>query len=191
MDQVITKDIQYLKQGIREFIDNEVEPKAMLIEETNEIPQDIMEKSKEMGLFALSIPEEYGGLGIGMVGKCAVLEEVGRTHNGYTTVIGGHTGIGSVGIVELANEEQKQKYLPKMASGESIGAFALTEPSAGSHAYNLKTTAVKQGDRYILNGSKCYITNAGLADVFTVMAVTDPTKRGKKNNSFFFVKKIQ
>ena len=152
MDQVITKDIQYLKQGIREFIDNEVEPKAMLIEETNEIPQDIMEKSKEMGLFALSIPEEYGGLGIGMVGKCALLEEVGRTHNGYTTVIGGHTGIGSVGIVELANEAQKQKYLPKMASGESIGAFALTEPSAGSHAYNLKTTAVKKGDHYVLMG---------------------------------------
>ena len=122
----------------------------MLIEETDEIPQDILEKSKEMGLFALSIPEEYGGLGIGMVGKCAVLEEVGRTHNGYTTVIGGHTGIGSVGIVELANEAQKQKYLPKMASGESIGAFALTEPSAGSHAYNLKTTAVRKGDRYIL-----------------------------------------
>ena len=79
MEQVITKDIQQLKQGIRDFIDNEVEPHAILIEETDEIPQDILEKSKEMGLFALSIPEEYGGLGIGMVGKCAVLEEVGRT----------------------------------------------------------------------------------------------------------------
>ncbi|MCQ6275333.1 acyl-CoA dehydrogenase family protein [Bacillus sp. V3B] len=188
MEQVITKDLQHLKQGIREFIDHEVEPHAMLIEETNEIPQDIMGKSKEMGLFALSIPEEYGGLGIGMVGKCAVLEEVGRTHNGYTTVIGGHTGIGSVGIVEMANEAQKQKYLPKMASGESIGAFALTEPSAGSHAYNLKTTAVKKGDRYILNGSKCYITNAGIADVFTVMAVTDPLK-GPKGITSFIVEK--
>ena len=107
MVQTLPKDIQHLKQGIREFIDNEVEPHAMLIEETNEIPQSIMEKSKQMGLFALSIPEEYGGLGIGMVGKCAVLEEVGRTHNGYTTVIGGHTGIGGVGIVEMGNEEQK------------------------------------------------------------------------------------
>jgi acyl-CoA dehydrogenase len=188
MEQVLSKDIQYLKQGIRDFIENEVEPKAMLIEESDEIPQDILEKSKEMGLFALSIPEEYGGLGIGMLGKCAVLEEVGRTINGYTTVIGGHTGIGSVGIVELANEEQKQKYLPKMASGESIGAFALTEPSAGSHAYNLKTTAVRKGDRYILNGSKCYITNAGLADVFTVMAATDPAK-GPKGITSFIVEK--
>ncbi|WP_338472664.1 acyl-CoA dehydrogenase family protein [Niallia sp. XMNu-256] len=188
MEQVLTKDIQQLKEGIRDFIDNEVEPHANLIEETDEIPQSILDKSKEMGLFALSIPEEYGGLGIGMLGKCAVLEEVGRTINGYTTVIGGHTGIGSVGIVELANEEQKQKYLPKMATGEYIGAFALTEPSAGSHAYNLKTTAVKKGDRYILNGSKCYITNAGLADVFTVMAVTDPSK-GPKGITSFIVEK--
>ncbi len=188
MEQVLTKDIQQLKQGIRDFIENEVEPHASLIEETDEIPQDILGKSKEMGLFALSIPEEYGGLGIGMVGKCAVLEEVGRTINGYTTVIGGHTGIGSVGIVDLATEEQKQKYLPKMASGEYIGAFALTEPSAGSHAFNLKTTAVKKGDRYILNGSKCYITNAGLADVFTVMAVTDPSK-GPKGITSFIVEK--
>ncbi|MBB6444421.1 acyl-CoA dehydrogenase family protein [Bacillus benzoevorans] len=188
MVEVLTKDIQHLKQGIRDFIENEIEPHAMLIEETDEIPQDILEKSKEMGLFALSIPEEYGGLGIGMLGKCAVLEEVGRTINGYTTVIGGHTGIGSVGIVELANEAQKQKYLPKMASGEWIGAFALTEPSAGSHAFNLKTTAVRKGDKYILNGSKCYITNAGLAHVFTVMAVTNPSK-GPKGITSFIVEK--
>lgn len=188
MEQVLSKDIQYLKQSIRDFIENEVEPHAMLIEERDEIPQAIIDKSKEMGLFALSIPEEYGGLGIGMVGKCAILEEVGRTINGYTTVIGGHTGIGSVGIVEMGNEEQKRKYLPKMASGEWIGAFALTEPSAGSHAYNLKTTAVRKGDRYVLNGSKCYITNAGLADVFTVMAVTDPAK-GPKGITSFIVEK--
>lgn len=188
MDFNFPKDIQYLKEGIREFIDDAVEPHAMQIEETDEIPQEIMEKTKQMGLFALSIPEEYGGLGIGMVGKCAVLEEVGRTHNGYTTVIGGHTGIGSVGIVEMGNEAQKQKYLPKMASGESIGAFALTEPSAGSHANNLKTTAVRKGDRFILNGSKCYITNAGIADVFTVMAVTDPSKGAKGITSFIVEK---
>ena len=188
MNFELPQDIQYLKQGIREFIDNEVEPHSLLIEESDEIPQSIMEKSKQMGLFALSIPEEYGGLGIGMIGKCAVYEELGRTHNGYTTVIGGHTGIGSVGIVEMGNEAQKQKYLPSMASGESIGAFALTEPSAGSHATNLKTTAVKKGDRYILNGSKHYITNADLADVFTVMAVTDPSLGAKGITSFIVEK---
>lgn len=184
MNFELSEEIQSLKDGIRDFIDNEVDPQAMVIEETNEIPADIMEKSKEMGLFALSVPEEYGGLGLDMVGKCAVLEELGRTHNGYTTVIGGHTGIGGVGIVEIGTEAQKKKYLPAMASGEMIGAFALTEPSAGSHASNLKTTAVRKGDKYILNGSKHYITNAPIAGVFTVMAVTDPTKGAKGITSF-------
>ncbi|WP_260288630.1 acyl-CoA dehydrogenase family protein [Peribacillus aracenensis] len=188
MNFELSDEIKSLKQGIREFIDNEVDPHALLIEESNEIPASIMEKSKKMGLFALSVPEAYGGLGLSMVGKCAVLEELGRTHNGYTTVIGGHTGIGGVGIVEMGNEAQKRKYLPDMASGERIGAFALTEPSAGSHATNLKTTAVRKGDKYILNGSKHYITNAPIADIFTVMAVTDPTKGAKGITSFIVEK---
>ena len=188
MNFELSDEIKSLKRGIREFIDNEVDPHAMLIEESNEIPASIMEKSKKMGLFALSVPEAYGGLGLSMVGKCAVLEELGRTHNGYTTVIGGHTGIGGVGIVEMGNEAQKRKYLPDMASGERIGAFALTEPSAGSHATNLKTTAVRKGDKYILNGSKHYITNAPIADIFTVMAVTDPTKGAKGITSFIVEK---
>lgn len=188
MDFQLPEDIQLLKQGVREFIDNEVEPYAMEIEEKNEIPEHIIEKSKEMGLFALSIPEEFGGLGLNMVGKCAILEEIGRTHNGFTTVIGGHTGIGGVGIVELGTAEQKKKYLPEMATGEKIGAFALTEPQAGSEASNLKTTAVKKGDKYILNGSKHYITNAPIADIFTVMAVTDPDKGAKGMTSFIVEK---
>jgi acyl-CoA dehydrogenase len=188
MDFNLPDDILSLKKGIREFVDNEVEPYAMEIEESDNIPTRILEMSKQMGLFGLSIPEEYGGLGIGMIGKCAAYEEVGRTHNGYTTVIGGHTGIGSVGIVEMGSEKQKRKYLPEMASGDRMGAFALTEPSAGSHATNLKTTAVKKGDKYILNGSKHYITNAFLADVFTVMAVTDPSKGAKGITSFIVEK---
>ncbi|QKY69635.1 acyl-CoA dehydrogenase family protein [Lentibacillus sp. CBA3610] len=180
----LPEEVQELKEGIRHFIDNEVEPNAMKIEQENDIPEKIMEKSKEMGLFGLSVPEEFGGLGLSMLAKCAVLEEIGRTHNGYTTVIGGHTGIGGVGISELGTEEQKRKYLPYMASGENIGAFALTEPSAGSEASNLKTVAVKKGDKYILNGSKHYITNAPIAGIFTVMAVTDPDKGTKGITSF-------
>ncbi len=160
----------------------------MEIEEKNEIPEHIVEISKEMGLFSLRIPEEYGGLGLNMVGKCAIYEELGKTHNGYTTLIGAHTGIGTVGIVELGTEEQKEKYLPKMATGEWIGAFALTEPSAGSNAANLKTTAVKKGDKYIINGSKHYITNAVDGHVFTVMAVTDPSKGAKGITSFIVEK---
>ncbi len=188
MNFELSEDIKFLKRTVRDFVYNEVDPYANQIEENDEIPKKIMEMSKEMGLFGLSIPEEYGGLGIGMVGKCAVYEEVGKTINGYTTVIGGHNAIGTVGIVEMGTEEQKKKYLPKLASGEYIGAFALTEPDAGSDASNLKTTAVRKGDKYILNGSKHYITNASIASVFTVMAVTDPSK-GPKGITSFIVEK--
>ncbi|MEH6908472.1 acyl-CoA dehydrogenase family protein [Neobacillus drentensis] len=182
------EDILFLKKNVRDFIQTEVEAVAMQIEEEDQIPQRIIHLSKELGLFGLSIPEEYGGLGIGMVGKCALYEEIGQTHNGYTTLIGAHTGIGTVGIVELADEQQKKKYLPEMASGEKIGAFALTEPEAGSNAANLKTTAVRKGDKYILNGLKHYITNATEASVFTVMAATD-TKMGPKGITSFIVEK--
>ncbi|NCU17423.1 acyl-CoA dehydrogenase family protein [Pallidibacillus pasinlerensis] len=188
MDFRFTEEIESLRSIVRKFIREEVEPYAMEIEENDKIPEHIIEKSKELGLFGLSIPEEYGGLGLDMVGKCGVFEELGKTHNGYTTLIGAHNGIGTVGIVELGNEYQKQKYLPKMASGEWIGAYALTEPSAGSNAANLKTTAVRKGDKYIINGSKHFITNAIDAHVFTVMAVTDPSK-GPKGITSFIVEK--
>ncbi|MDN4522990.1 acyl-CoA dehydrogenase family protein [Fictibacillus fluitans] len=191
MDFQLSEDIQFLKRNVRDFVQTEVESVAAQIEQEDRIPEKIINMSKEMGLFGLSIPEEYEGLGIGMVGKCALYEEIGATHNGYTTLIGAHTGIGTVGIVEMGNEQQKRKYLPAMARGEKIGAFALTEPSAGSNATNLKTTAVKQGDKYILNGTKHYITNATEADVFTVMAVTDPGKGAKGITSFIVEKSFK
>ncbi|QXJ38255.1 Acyl-CoA dehydrogenase [Parageobacillus caldoxylosilyticus] len=124
MDFTLPKEIEFLKENVRKFVKEVVDPVAMEIEENDQIPEHIIEKSKEMGLFGLSIPEEYGGLGLSMVGKCAIYEELGKTHNGYTTLIGAHTGIGTVGIVELGTEEQKRRYLPKMATGEWIGAFA-------------------------------------------------------------------
>ncbi|MEK4426109.1 acyl-CoA dehydrogenase family protein [Solibacillus sp. FSL K6-1523] len=188
MDFTLPNELIEMKKSIRDFIDNTVDPFADQIEKEDQIPEHIMKMSKEIGLFGLSIPEEYGGIGTDMLGKCAIYEEIGRTSNGYTTVIGAHTGIGSVGIVEMGNEDQRRKYLPVMASGEYIGAFALTEPSAGSNAVALKTKAVKQGDKYILNGSKHYITNAPIADVFTVMAVTDPSKGAKGITSFIVEK---
>ncbi len=188
MDFRLSEDIELLREGVRKFIYEEVEPVAMEIEENNQIPEHIVEMSKDMGLFGLSIPEQYGGLELDMVGKCAIFEEIGKTHNGYTTLIGAHNGIGSVGIIELGNEQQKQKYLPKMATGEWIGAFALTEPTAGSNALSMKTTAVRKGDKYILNGSKHYITNAVDGHVFTVMAVTDREKGAKGITSFIVEK---
>lgn len=188
MDFRLDEDILLLKENIRQFIEEQIDPFSMQIEDEDHIPESIISLSKEIGLFGLSIPERYGGLGIGMVGKCALYEEIGKTHNGYTTLIGAHTGIGTVGIVEMGTEMQKEKYLPDMASGNRIGAFALTEPAAGSHATNLKMTAVKNGDKYILNGTKHYITNADVADIFTVMAVTDKDK-GAKGIASFIVEK--
>lgn len=173
-----------MRRTIRDFVEHEVEPLAMQIEEEDRVPDHILDKSKELGLFGLSIPEEYGGIGLDMLGKCAIYEELGKTINGYTTIIGAHNGIGSVGIVEFGTKAQKEKYLPRMATGEWIGAFALTEPQAGSNAAAIKTTAVKKGDRYIVNGQKIYITNAPYAHVFTVMAVTDPSKGPKGITSF-------
>lgn len=188
MDFTLPEDIQLLKKIVHDFVQREVEKVAMEIEENDEIPKSVVEQSKELGLFGLSIPEEYGGLGLDMVGKCAIYEELGKTHNGYTTLIGAHTGIGTVGIVELGTKEQKEKYLPRMASGEWIGAFALTEPSAGSNAANLKTRAERKGEKYVINGSKHYITNAVCGHIFTVMAVTDPSKGAKGITSFIVEK---
>ncbi|MGM9945088.1 MAG: acyl-CoA dehydrogenase family protein [Lysinibacillus sp.] len=188
MNFQLSADVIEMKKSIRDFIDNTVDSIADQIEKEDRIPEHIMKMTKEIGLFGLSIPEEYGGSGLDMVGKCGIYEEIGRTSNGYTTVIGAHTGIGSVGIVEIGTEEQKRKYLPGMASGDIIGAFALTEPSAGSHAVALKTTAVRKGDKYILNGSKHYITNAPIAGLFTVMAVTDSSKGAKGITSFLVEK---
>jgi acyl-CoA dehydrogenase len=188
MEVRLSEEIQSMCEAVRDFITNEVEPLAMKIEEEDRVPESILEQSKKLGLFGISIPEEYGGMALSMVGKCALFEELGKTSNAYTSIIGAHNGIGSVGIVEFANEEQKRRYLPKMATGEWIGAFALTEPQAGSNAANLQTSAVKKGDRYILNGQKIYITNAPIAHVFTVMAVTDPSKGAKGITSFIVEK---
>ena len=188
MDFQLAPELMEMKKSIRDFIDNTVDPLAGQIDREDHIPDHLLKMTKDIGLFGLSIPAEYGGTGIDMVGKCAIYEEIGRTSNGYTTVIGAHTGIGTVGIVEMGTEEQKQRYLPGMAAGDIIGAFALTEPSAGSHAAALKTTAVRKGDQYILNGSKHYITNAPIADLFTVMAVTDPSKGAKGITSFLVEK---
>ncbi|MHB8077396.1 acyl-CoA dehydrogenase family protein [Desulfosporosinus fructosivorans] len=188
MDFSIDDDLAMIVKTVKDFVDNEVDSVAQQIEEEDCIPSHIIETAKEMGLFGLSIPEKYGGTGLDMVGKCLVFEQIGRTSNGFTTFIGAHNGIGTVGIVELGNEEQKEKYLHDLASGNRFGAFALTEPGAGSDASNLKTTAVLKGDKYILNGTKHFITNATDASVFTVMAVTDKTKRAKGITSFIVEK---
>jgi acyl-CoA dehydrogenase len=181
-------EVRQLCDEIRRFIRAEVDPRSREIEESDAVPEDLIRKARELGLFGLTIPEEYGGVGLDLGGKCAVEEEMGKTNYGFATLIGNHTGISTAGIVALGNADQKRKYLPRMASGEWIGAFALTEPQAGSDPAGLRTRAVRKGDRYVLDGEKIYITNAGLANVFTVMAITDPSK-GIKGISAFIVER--
>ncbi|GAB3805222.1 acyl-CoA dehydrogenase family protein [Virgibacillus kimchii] len=189
MSTVIADELQQMKTMIKNFVDNEVDPCAQQIEDEDAIPQHLIEKAKELGLFGISIPEEYGGIGLDTVGKAVVLEQLGRTHNGFVSLISAHTGIGSTGIVKLASEFLKKKYLPDMASGRKIGAFALSEPEAGSDATNLSTHAERDGDHWVLNGTKHFITNAPIADLFTVFAVTDKTKGAKGGITAFLVER--
>jgi acyl-CoA dehydrogenase len=173
---------------VRRFIREQVDPRSRWIEENDAIPDDLLQMAREVGLFGLTIPEQYGGSGLDLAGKCAIEEEMGRTNYGFATLIGNHTGISTTGIVAMGSEEQKKKYLPRMACGEWIGAFALTEPQAGSDPAAMRTSAMKKGDRWVLNGEKIYITNAGPAHVFTVMAITDRSK-GIKGISAFIVER--
>jgi len=184
----LSAEVRLLCAEVRRFIRDEVDPRSRWIEENDAIPDDLLQKARELGLFGLTIPEEYGGTGLDLAGKCAIEEVMGSTNYGFATLIGNHTGISTTGINALGNELQKKKYLPRMATGEWIGCFALTEAEAGSDPAAMRTTAVKKGDRYILNGEKIYITNAPVASVFTLMAVTDKSK-GVKGISAFILER--
>ncbi|MGP1906964.1 acyl-CoA dehydrogenase family protein [Metabacillus sp. JX24] len=189
MQATVTPEIEQMRKMVRSFVDQEVEPYAQQIEDEDRIPDHLVEQAKDLGLFGISIPEEYGGIGLNAVGKAVVLEQLGHTHNGFVSLISAHTGIGSTGLVKLASEHLKQKYLPEMAAGKKIAAFALSEPGAGSDATNLSTRAEKRGNQWILNGTKHFITNAPVADVFTVFALTDKEKGAKGGITAFLIEK--
>lgn len=165
---------------------NELIPRENEVVEKDKIPDDIVQQMRELGLFGLTIPEEYGGLGITMEEEVRVAFELGQTSPAFRSLIGTNNGIGSSAILIDGTEEQKQKYLPRYASGEIIGSFCLTEPESGSDAASLKTSAVKDGDFYVLNGTKRFITNAPHAATFTVMARTNPEIKGSGGISAFF-----
>ncbi|MFA1712746.1 acyl-CoA dehydrogenase family protein [Peribacillus frigoritolerans] len=189
MTITLTEEMQQMKEMIRNFVEREVEPFAIQIEEEDAIPGHLVEKAKDLGLFGISIPEQYGGIGLNAVGKATVLEQLGRTHNGFVSLISAHTGIGSTGLVKLASEHLKNKYLPEMAAGTKIGAFALSEPGAGSDATNLATSAEKKGDYWVMNGTKHFITNGPIADVYTVFALTDKEKGAKGGITAFLMER--
>ncbi len=162
-----------LKDSVQRFIRERLVPAENAVEEHDEVPADVVEDMKELGLFGLSIPEEYGGIGLSMAQECEVAFELGQTALAFRSVVGTNIGIGSQGILMDGTTEQKEEYLPRIASGELIISFALTEPNAGSDAAALQTRGALDGDHYVLNGSKRYITNAPRAGAFTLMARTE------------------
>jgi acyl-CoA dehydrogenase len=162
-----------LKESVHRFVRDRLMPEEDHVEEHDEVPQEIIDDMKELGLFGLSIPEEYGGIGLSMEQECQVAYELGHTALAFRSVVGTNIGIGSQGILMDGTPEQKEKYLPDIASGDLIVAFALTEPDAGSDPASLKTRGVLEGDKYVLDGNKRYITNAPRAGAFTLMARTD------------------
>ena len=174
---------------IDRFVSERLVPRENELAESEKLPDDVLTEMKELGLFGLTIPEEYGGLGLTMEEEIQVAISLGRTSPAFRSIMGTNNGIGSAAIVFNGTEKQKQKYLPKYASGEWISCFCLTEPDAGSDAASLKTTAVRDGDHYILNGSKRYITNAKVANTFNVMARTNPSIQGARGISSFIVEK--
>ncbi|MDG2250387.1 MAG: acyl-CoA dehydrogenase family protein [Gammaproteobacteria bacterium] len=181
--------LNHLIDLIDRFVRERLVPREKALEETGKLPDDILEEMKELGLFGLTIPEQYGGLGLTMEEEILVAFSLGRTSPAFRSVMGTNNGIGSAAVVFNGTEEQKQKYLPKYASGEWISCFCLTEPEAGSDAAALKTSAVRDGDCYILNGTKRYITNAKVADTFNVMARTNPSIKGARGISSFIVER--
>jgi acyl-CoA dehydrogenase len=179
--------LQQLIDTLARFVRNRLMPAEAQVAEEDDIPGDIVEEMKAMGLFGLTIPEEYGGLGLTMEEEALVAMELGRTSPAFRSILGTNNGIGSASIVFDGTEEQKAKYLSRYASGELIGSFCLTEPDVGSDAASVRTSARKQGDHYVLNGTKRFITNATRAGTFTVMARTNPEIKGARGVSAFIV----
>jgi len=178
-----------MRDRVRKFVAEELNPISMQVETSGEIPQEIVAKMRSMGLFGLAIPRAYGGLGLSTLGEIMVYEELTKTNACFRSRIGTSNSIGSMGILFDGTEDQKQKYLPRIAAGEWTAAFALTEPDAGSDAANIKCSAVLEGDHWILNGTKQFITNGDCAGVITTIAVTDEEKRARGGFTAFIIEK--
>eukprot|EP01037_Dinobryon_pediforme_P011584 gene11584-11680_t len=172
---------------VRRFVSERLRPIEAQVSEDNEIPDAVVNEMKALGLFGQSIPVEYGGLGLTMEEEALAAMEIGKASPAFRSAFGTNVGIGSQGLVMFGTEAQKAKYLAGIASGDIITSFALTEPEAGSDSAAVQTRARRDGDHYILDGAKRYITNAGKASLFTVMARTDPDKKGGAGVSAFLV----
>jgi acyl-CoA dehydrogenase len=184
MNFELTSEERALADSVRRFIDTRVEPRMREIEANNRIPDELYAEAAARGLFGISIPEQYGGSGLSRLSRVLVHQMLGRSGFGFAGALASHTGIGSDALVAIGTDEQKRRYLPRMATGELRAAFALTEPEAGSDAGGVRTTARKEGGRYYLNGSKHFISGGSLAGLLTVVARTGMEARAKELSVF-------
>ena len=188
MDFHLTREQQMLRKMYREFAENEVKPLAQEIDEEERFPMETVEKMAKLGMMGIYFPKEYGGAGGDVLSYAMCVEELAKVCGTTAVIVSAHTSLCCAPIFEHGTEEQKKKYLPDLCSGRKIGAFGLTEPGAGTDASGQQTTAVLEGDHYVLNGSKCFITNGNVADTFVVFAMTDK-KAGNHGISAFIVEK--
>jgi acyl-CoA dehydrogenase len=187
VDFLIPDELQLLRDAVRDFVYKEAIPLESQIEKEDRVPEALLEQMRDMGLFGITIPVEYGGIGIGPFGYTLINEEIGKAHGAIRALISISNGIGSKALVLYGTDEQKQHFLPRLASGEFISSFAISEPGAGSDVAAIKTLAIRDGNHYVLNGTKHFITNAPYADVITVLAVTDKENRPRERMSVFLV----
>jgi butyryl-CoA dehydrogenase len=184
----ISKEHEEFRKKIREFAENQIEPKARELDEAGKFPFDTVKKLGEMGILGMVAPKQYGGSGYDTLSYSIAVEEISRVCGSTGITVAAHNSLGLYPIYLFGTEEQKKKYIPDLASGRKLGSFGLTEPGAGSDAAGTKTTAVLDGDAYLVNGSKCFITNASVGETFVITAVTDKTKSYKGISSFILEK---
>ena len=188
MDFQLTADQISIRDMVRDFAQKEIAPHIMEYDEKKEFPVDIIKKLGELGLLGIIYPEKYGGAGMGYIEYALIIEELSAIDPSIGLIVAAHNSLGTLHIFSYGSEEQKQKYIPPLLDGTTLSAWALTEPGSGSDAKALKTVAVKEGDHWILNGSKTFITNANYSDYHVVIAITDPEK-GTRGISAFVVEK--
>ncbi|MFQ5455175.1 MAG: acyl-CoA dehydrogenase family protein [Nitrospirota bacterium] len=187
MEFTFTEEQKMLRDMAKKFVDKEVKPIAKEIDIKHKFPKNVIEKAAKLGLYGIPFPEKYGGAGFGETGYCILMEELSRACASTTVTIGAHVGLSCMSIYLGGSEEQKEKYLTPMIEGKKLGAYALTEPQAGSDAANIQMSAVLDGDDYILNGTKLWITNGDMADVVVVYAVTDKALKAHGGITAFIV----
>ncbi|MEH6943742.1 acyl-CoA dehydrogenase [Bacillus sp. JJ722] len=184
MNFKLTEEHEMIRKMVRDFARNEVAPTAAERDEEERFDMDIFKKMAELGLTGIPWPEEYGGIGSDYLAYCIAIEELSRVCASTGVTLSAHTSLAGWPVYKFGTEEQKQKYLRPMAQGEKIGAYGLTEPGSGSDAGGMITTAKLEGDEYVLNGSKIFITNGGIADTYVVFALTDPTSKQSGTSAF-------